>query len=57
LSDLKYKGKKMKKIILSTVLVWGALQAADVVHYDKKEVKESGISTPNHPTNDLYTKK
>jgi hypothetical protein len=57
LSDLILKGKKMKKVMLATVLVFGALQAGDVVHYDKKEVKESGISTPNHPTSDLYTKK
>ncbi len=47
----------MKKIVLTTVLVFGVLQAGDVVHYDKKDVQEAGISRPNHPTSDLYTKK
>jgi len=47
----------MKKIILATVLVFGALQAEDIVHYDKKGTEKSGISKPNHPSNDLYTKK
>lgn len=47
----------MKKIILATVLVFGALQAEDIVHYDTKDTKKAGISKPNHPTSDLYTKK
>jgi len=47
----------MKKIILATVLVFGALQAEDIVHYDKKGTKKSGISKPNHPSSGLYTKR
>ncbi len=45
----------MKKIILMAVVLLGALQA-DVVHYDKKDVKKPAITKPNHPTADLYTK-
>ena len=47
----------MKKVILATVLLSGALYAQSVVHYDTKDVKKSAISKPNHPSNDLYTKK
>ena len=46
----------MKKIILATVLVFGALQAEDTVHYDKKDAKKPEITKPNHPTVGLYTK-
>ncbi len=46
----------MKKVILATLLIVSALQAGDVVHYDKKEVKKSAISEPNHPSNELYGK-
>ena len=46
----------MKTLILATLLTLTVLQAEDTVHYDKKEVKPSSISKPNHPTNDLYTK-
>ncbi len=57
----------MKKIILATVLVFGALQAEEIVHYDKKSTTEeivhydkkstekSDMSKANHPSNDLYT--
>ncbi len=58
----------MKKVILAMVLTLGALQAENIVHYDKKEVKEtvhydkkevkkSGISRVNHPNNTIYSKK
>ena len=47
----------MKKIILATVLTFITLHAEDVVHYDTKEAKTTSISKPNHPSNDLYTKK
>ena len=47
----------MKKIILATVLVISALQAEDIVHYDKKGTKKSGISKPNHPSSGLYIKR
>jgi len=46
----------MKIFILATLLTLAALQAEDTVHYDKKEVKSSSISKPNHPSTDLYTK-
>jgi len=46
----------MKTVILATLLTLTALQAENVVHYDKKEVKTSSISKPNHPSTDLYTK-
>ena len=44
----------MTKIILTLTLIFGALQAGDTVHYDKKDIKKSGISKPNHPSVDLY---
>jgi len=47
----------MKKIILATALLFAALHAEDVVHYDTKDVKKSEISKPNHPSSELYTKK
>ena len=47
----------MKKIILATVLVFGALQAEDIVHYDKKGTNKSDMSKPNHPSSGLYTKR
>ena len=46
----------MKTVILATLLTLTALQAENVVHYDKKEVKTSSMSKPNHPSTDLYTK-
>ncbi|MEA3374491.1 MAG: hypothetical protein U9Q62_12475 [Campylobacterota bacterium] len=46
----------MKTLILATVLTISALQAEDVVQYDKKEAKASSISKPNYPSTDLYTK-
>jgi hypothetical protein len=46
----------MKKIILTAVLLIGALQADDIVHYDTKETKKPSITKPNHPSTDLYTK-
>jgi len=46
----------MKTVILAILLTLTALQAEDTVHYDKKEVKPSSISKPNHPSNSLYTK-
>ena len=51
-----YQRKKMTKFILATLLLAGALQAEDTVNYDKKDAKPSGISKPNHPHTDLYTK-
>jgi len=47
----------MKKVILATVLLFGALYAEDVVQYDTGDTPKSAINEPNHPTNDLYTKK
>jgi len=47
----------MRKVILASALLFGALYAEDVVHYDTKDVKKPAISKPNYPTNDLYTKK
>lgn len=46
----------MKKVILTAVLLIGALQAESIVHYDTKETKKPSITKPNHPTTDLYTK-
>jgi len=47
----------MIKIILTTALTIGALQADNIVHYDTKTVKKPAISRPNHPSTSLYTKK
>ncbi len=47
----------MKKIIIATVLMFMTLHAEDVVHYDTKKVKTTNVSKPNHPSNELYTKK
>ncbi len=47
----------MTKIILAIALTLSALQAQNVVHYDKKETKQPQTTQPNHPTNDLYPKK
>lgn len=47
----------MKKIILTAVILAGALHAENVVHYDKREIKKPAISKPNHPSTSLYTKK
>ncbi|MEN8302788.1 MAG: hypothetical protein ABFQ64_01790 [Campylobacterota bacterium] len=44
----------MKKIILTAVLLAGALQATDTVHYDTKDSGNSTISKPNHPSTGLY---
>ena len=49
-----YQGNNMKKIILTAVLLAGALQAQSVVHYDKRDAKKPAISKPNHPTTGLY---
>ena len=46
----------MKTVILATLLTLTALQAENIVHYDKKEVKSSSMSKPNHPSTNLYTK-
>ena len=46
----------MKEFILAMVLIITAVQAENTVHYDKKGVKGSTISKPNHPSTDLYTK-
>jgi len=46
----------MKIVILATLLTLTALQAENIVHYDKKEVKSSSMSKPNHPSTNLYTK-
>ncbi len=46
----------MKTLILVSILSIAALQAGDVVYYDTKETKNTNISQPNHPNNDLYTK-
>ena len=47
----------MKKIILVAVLAFGALQAEDIVHYDKSGAEKPVTSKPNHPNSDLYTKR
>jgi len=46
----------MKTVILATLLTLTALQAENVVHYDKKEIKASSMSKPYYPSNDLYSK-
>jgi len=46
----------MKKVLLTVVLLAGALQAEDTVHYDIRDVKKPTISKPNYPSTDLYTK-
>lgn len=43
----------MKKIILLVALTLGALQAGNVVYYDKQETKDP-MSKPNHPSTELY---
>ncbi len=52
-----YQRIHMIKIILATALTLGALQAQNIVHYDKKEATQSQTSKPNHPNDDLYPKK
>jgi len=59
----------MKKIILTTVLLFGAAQAENIVHYDKKGTtenivhydkkskKKAGMSKANHPSSRLYTER
>jgi len=51
----------MKAMMILTLLILGTLQADSVVHYDKHSDthsdKKSNISKPNHPNDDLYTKK
>jgi len=47
----------MKKIILTAVLLVGALQAENIVHYDTKDVKKVQMDKPNHPNSAIYTKK
>lgn len=44
---------KMKKLILTTALLLGVLQAEDVVYYDIKDAKTQ-IDKPNHPSTDIY---
>jgi hypothetical protein len=46
----------MKKVILTAVLLMGALQADNIVHYDKQEAEKPNISKPNYPSSDIYTK-
>ncbi len=46
----------MKTVIFTTLLTLTALQAENLVHYDKKEVKPSSMSKPNHPSTNLFTK-
>ncbi len=43
----------MKKIILTIVLICGALGADSVVHYDTSDTTNP-ISKPNHPSSELY---
>lgn len=64
MSDLKLKskfaltkGNKMKKMILAMALIFVALQAEDVVHYDKKETKQPQISKPNYPSDTIHPEK
>ena len=47
----------MKAMMILTLLSLGTLQADDVVHYDTHSDKKSTITKPNHPNDDLYTKK
>lgn len=47
----------MKQIILVAIFALGTLQAGDIVHYDKKTIKPTQTSKPNHPSVDLYTGK
>ena len=47
----------MKKIILVAIIALGTLQAGDTVHYDKKTIKPTQTSKPNHPSVDIYTGK
>ncbi len=47
----------MKAMMILTLLILGSLQADDTVHYDTHSDKKSNISKPNHPNDDLYTKK
>lgn len=51
-----YQGNNMKKIILTAVLLAGALQAESVVHYDKRDAIKPAMTKPNHPSTDLYTR-
>ncbi|WP_345993096.1 hypothetical protein [Sulfurimonas sp. HSL-1716] len=44
----------VKKIMLVAVLAFSSLQAEDVVHYDKREVKKPEMSKPNHPNDNIY---
>ncbi len=39
----------MTKVILTFTLAMVSLQAQDIVHYDKKELKKPAIARPNHP--------
>jgi len=52
-----YQGNNMKKVILTAVLLFSALQAKDIVHYDTKETNKPTISKPNHPNTGLYSQK
>jgi len=47
----------MTKIILALALTLVALQAENIVHYDKKDIKKPAISKPNHPGGNLYVNK
>ena len=51
-----YQGNNMKKVILTTILLLGAAQAQNIVHYDTRDGSTPTISKPNHPATDLYTK-
>lgn len=46
----------MKKIVLTAVALVAFAQAENVVHYDKNIKADTTISTPNHPSNELYGK-
>ena len=51
-----YQGNNMKKVILTTVLLFTTAVVADVVHYDIRDTKKPSITKPNHPSTSLYTK-
>jgi len=52
-----YQGYTITKILLALALTLVSLQAENIVHYDKKDVKKPEMSKPNHPSTSLYTKK
>jgi len=52
-----YQGYTMTKILLALALTLVSLQAENIVHYDKREVKKPEMSKPNHPSTSLYSEK